>query len=123
MKQIDQLIICSPYRVPDKHWTRDESTQEFSLAEGRREAGFTIARPGSGENQSGKFVPLPLVNIIRKRLADWQENGRPGLTGVSQELLLHWNDTGKPGYPFFFCQLEAIETIITIININRFIFI
>jgi type III restriction enzyme len=112
MKQIDQLIICSPYRVPDKFWTRDESTQEFSQQDGRRPAGFTIAGTGKGDNQIGTFVELPLVNIIRKRLADWKENGRPGITGVSQELLEHWYDKEKRNYPFFFCQLEAIETII-----------
>lgn len=112
MKQIDQLIICSPYREPDKFWSRDESTQEFSQNEGRRPAGFSIAGGASGTNQIGKFIELPLVNIIRKRVKDWKENGRPGLTGVSLELLDHWYDKEKRNYPFFFCQLEAIETII-----------
>jgi type III restriction enzyme len=112
MKQIDQLIICSPYREPDKYWTREESTQEFFQHEGRRPAGFSIAGGANGTSQIGKFVELPLVNIIRKRLIDWKENGRPGLTGVSQELLEHWYDKEKRNYPFFFCQLEAIETII-----------
>jgi type III restriction enzyme len=113
MKQIDQLIICSPYREPDKYWTRDESTQEFFQKEGRRPAGFTTV-PGSanGTNQAGSFVELPLVNILRKRVKDWQENGRPGITGVSKELLDHWFDNAKRINPFFFCQLEAIETII-----------
>ena len=111
MKQIDKLIICSPYREPDQHWARDESTKEFFRKEGRREAGYTIARPG-GENQRGTIVPLPLVNTIRKRLKDWQDNGRPGITGATQELLEHWYDKEKRNYPFFFCQLEAIETII-----------
>jgi len=112
MKQIDQLIICSPYREPDKFWTRDESTQEFFQQEGRRPAGFSIAGGANGTSQIGKFVDLPLVNIIRKRVKDWIENGRPGLTGVSQELLTHWYDNDKRTNPFFFCQLEAIETII-----------
>lgn len=112
MKQIDQLIICSPYREPDKYWSRDEATQEFNQKEGRRPAGFTIAGTGKGANQIGNFVELPLVNIIRKRVQDWQKNGRPGITGVSQELLEHWHDKDKRQYPFFFCQLEAIETII-----------
>lgn len=112
MKQIDQLIICSPYREPDRYWTRDESTQEFSQRDGRRPAGFTIAGTGKGANEIGSFVELPLVNTIRKRLRDWQQNGRPGITGVSQQLLEHWHDKEKRNYPFFFCQLEAIETII-----------
>lgn len=112
MKQIDQLIICSPYREPDKYWSRDESTQEFFQQDGRRPAGFTIAGSGKGANQVGNFVELPLVNTIRKRVKDWQASGRPGLTGVSQELLEHWYDKEKRNNPLFFCQLEAIETII-----------
>lgn len=111
MKQIDQLIICSPYREPNKYWSRDESTQEFFQQEGRRPAGFTSAKPG-GDGQGSRLVLLPLANTIRKRVKDWQNNGRPGLTGVSQELLEHWYDNAKRTNPFFFCQLEAIETII-----------
>jgi type III restriction enzyme len=37
---------------------------------------------------------------------------RPGLTGVTRELLEHWEDAKQRHFPFFFCQLEAIETII-----------
>lgn len=107
MKSIDQLIICSPYREPDKHWVQDEETQEYDKIEGRRPAGYTVA----SSNKSA-FVPLKLANDIRVRLRDWKEKGRPGLTGVSNELLDHWGDPEKRTYPFFFCQLEAIETII-----------
>jgi type III restriction enzyme len=107
MKQIDQLIICSPYREPDKHWQQDEETQEFDIVEGRRKAGYTVSK-GTGS----ELVPLHLANTIRTRLKEWQEKGRPGLTGISKELLEHWNDPDKRTNPFFFCQLEAIETII-----------
>jgi type III restriction enzyme len=107
MKQIDQLIICSPYLEPDKHWQQDEETQEFEQVEGRRPAGYTVA----SSNKSG-FVPLKLANTIRTRLKEWQEKGRPGLTGISKELLEHWSDPDKRTNPFFFCQMEAIETII-----------
>jgi type III restriction enzyme len=41
-----------------------------------------------------------------------KQNIRPGLTGVTRELLEHWEDAKQRHFPFFFCQLEAIETII-----------
>ena len=107
MKQIDQLIICSPYREPDKHWEQDEETQEFDIVEGRRKAGYTVTK-GTGS----ELIPLKLANTIRTRLKEWKERGKPGLTGVSKELLEHWYDRGKRNHPFFFCQLEAIETIV-----------
>ncbi len=112
MKQIDHLIICSPYREPDKHWARDTATQEFFQKEGRRPAGYTTASTGKGSGTiTGNFISLELANTIRGRLKEWIAAGRPGLTGISRELLEHWYDKDRRQYPFFFCQLEAIETI------------
>ena len=102
-KQIDQLIICSPYREPDKHWRQDEASQEFEQVSGRRQAGYTAA------SKAGRsaFIPLEVANAIRARLKEWKDKGRPGLTGVSKELLEYWESPQKPGYPFFFCQLVS----------------
>jgi len=108
MKQIDKLILCSPYKEPHVHWKYELATQEFFQAEGRRPAGYTIA---SSQN-IGEFIELPLVNTIRRRIKEWKENNRPGLTGISRELLEYWEDDKQRTYPLFFCQLEAIETII-----------
>ncbi|WP_370089410.1 BPTD_3080 family restriction endonuclease [Ekhidna sp.] len=111
MRQIDQLIICSPFREPDKHWKQDKESQEFYQEDGRRPAGYNIAAGASGGEDTGRFIELELANTIRKRVSEWQDKGRPGLTGVSRELLNHWYNLTEP-YRFFFCQLEAIETII-----------
>ncbi|MFN8894957.1 MAG: BPTD_3080 family restriction endonuclease, partial [Betaproteobacteria bacterium] len=35
-----------------------------------------------------------------------------GVTAVTRQLLAHWHDQGARQYPFYFCQLEAIETLI-----------
>ncbi len=34
------------------------------------------------------------------------------MTSVTRELLEHWHDRAARQYPFYFCQLEAIETLI-----------
>ena len=37
----------------------------------------------------------------------------PGVTGITKRLLEHWNDPeARENHRFFFCQLEAIETLI-----------
>jgi len=108
MKQIDKLILCSPYKEPHVHWKYELATQEFFQAEGRRPAGYTIA----SSQTIGEFIELPLVNIIRRRLKEWKANNRPGITGITRELLEYWEDNIQRTYPLFFCQLEAIETII-----------
>jgi type III restriction enzyme len=52
------------------------------------------------------------VNQIRSRVRAWCEDGRPGVTGITKRLLEHWHNSEERDYPFFFCQLEAIETLI-----------
>lgn len=117
MKHIDKLILCSPYNEPQIHWSRDEQTQEFFQAEGRRAAGYTITNPKSKKGiDEGNFIPLPLVNLIRKRVKEWETDNRPGLTGVTRELLEHWEDNSQRQFPFFYCQLEAIIAIIFMIE-------
>lgn len=117
MKQIDKLILCSPYNEPHAYWDRDAQTQEFFQAEGRRPAGYTVASPSSKKGVVvGEFIEIPLVNLIRNRIKEWDADNRPGLTGVTRILLEHWEDNTHRQLPFFFCQLEAIQAIIFLIE-------
>lgn len=113
MAGIDQLIINSAYREPTHHWKYDLNGQAFVREEGRRPAGYFIAGQGSNQyNDIGQFIELPLVNRIRPRVKAWREAGYPGVTGVTRKLLDHWNDKDARQYPFFYCQMDAIETLI-----------
>lgn len=110
---IDQLIINSPYEESKQYWHYDRSSRSFSLVEGRRSAGYIIASESSKTfDDPGKFVEIPLVNQIRPRVKAWCTNGHPGVTGVTKRLLEHWHNSEERDFPFFFCQLEAIETLI-----------
>jgi type III restriction enzyme len=111
---IDRLIINSPYEEPKYHWKYHPQTRLFSREEGRRPAGYTIASAKSKSfNDPGKFVEIPLVNQIRPRVKEWREAKYPGVSGVTKRLLEHWyNLEERQNRRFFFCQLEAIETII-----------
>jgi type III restriction enzyme len=61
----------------------------------------------------GIFVEIPLVNQIRPRVKAWREAGYPGASAITKRLLDHWQDPEEfDGRRFFFCQLEAIETLI-----------
>lgn len=112
--KIDRLIINSPFIEPTAHWRYDRSTKLFSKEQGRRSAGYLIATPGSKvADDPGIFVELPLVNRIRPRVKEWREKNYPGATGVTRRLLEHWRDAQeREGRQFFFCQLEAIETLV-----------
>ena len=113
MAGIDQLIINSAFREPEHHWKYDLNSQTFVQEPGRRPAGYFVAGQGSNQyNDIGQFIELPLVNKIRPRVKAWRQAGYPGVTGVTKKLLDHWNDKDARQYQFFFCQMDAIETII-----------
>ena len=113
MNKIDKLIINSPYSEPTHYWSYDRETRSFSLAEGRRPAGYVIASETSKAfDDPGIFNEIGLVNYIRPRIKKWREANYPGVTGITKRLLDHWNDTEARQNRFFFCQLEAIETLI-----------
>jgi len=113
-KSIDKLIINSPYEEPKKHWFYERETRNFYIKEGRRPAGYVMATPNSKAfDDPGIFVEIELVNKIRPRVKKWREAGYPGVTGITKRLLEHWQDPEeRKDRRFFFCQLEAIETLI-----------
>jgi len=113
--KIDKLIINSPFTEPAHHWKYDPATKGFDLVEGRRPAGYVIASQSSKSfDDPGIFVEIPLVNQIRPRVKQWREKNYQGISGITRQLLDHWNDEGErpEDKRLFFCQKEAIETLI-----------
>ncbi|MFA4828696.1 MAG: DEAD/DEAH box helicase family protein [Thermodesulfovibrionales bacterium] len=114
MKKIDKLIINSPYKEPQQYWEYLRDTREFVLQSGRRPAGYIVASESSKAfDDPGIFIEIELVNTIRPRIKKWREQGYTGVTGITKRLLQHWQDPEeRKDKRFFFCQLEAIETLI-----------
>ena len=112
--KIDQLVINSPYEEPSRHWRYDRDRLTFRLEERRRPSGYMVATAAATTHDDpGDFVDLPLVNRIRERVSAWRAAGWPGVTGVTRRLLEHWTDPEEhETRRFFFCQLEAAETLI-----------
>ena len=111
---IDQLIINSPYEEPTQYWSYNAETRNFMRKDGRRPAGYLVASERSRSyDDPGEFRQINLVNAIRPRIKAWRDAGYPGVTGITRQLLEYWNDPSeRDDRRFFFCQLEAIETLI-----------
>ncbi|MDR1740998.1 MAG: DEAD/DEAH box helicase family protein [Synergistaceae bacterium] len=109
------LIINSAFSEPEFHWKHESDDLDLSKSKkesGRRPAGYVV-RPRP--NEQGKFVELKLVNEIRPLVKAWREGGFEGVTPVTRKLLEHWHDDsrGEAGQRrFFWCQLDAIETLV-----------
>ena len=110
--KIEQLIINSPYSEPLSYWKYNRDYERFDKVTGRRPAGYFIAKPNVKDDDEGIFITLELVNKIRPRVKQWRESDWPGVTNTTRKLLSHWHDMSMRAYPFFFCQLDAIETLI-----------
>lgn len=101
------LIINSPYEAPQFFWREDRGN--LTLESGRRPAGYEIF---DTRNNTRRTEPLELVNRIRERVDAWRAADYPGVTSITRSLLTHWHDQSARQHPFYFCQLEAIETLI-----------
>lgn len=105
---IRHLILHSPYAEPTSHWEQDAASMAFEERPGRRPAGYV--KFNTKAQSAGITVELKAVNEIRRRVKVWREAGYPNATRTTRQLLGHWARLENPR-PFF-CQLEAIETLI-----------
>ena len=109
-------ILCSPYLEPDRHWLYDTATGLPSKMNGRREASYWFKSQKTGSRQQTLLAEeerddLPLVNALRADVERWRTANWPGVSATTRKLLRHWRRDDRPRR-LFFCQLEAVETIL-----------
>ena len=116
LQPVEEPIICSPYAEPDAHWLYDTRTGVPVKEPGRRDAGYWFKTERAGSVQRSLLTEeerddLPLVNELRDDVRRWRKAGWPNVSQVTRRLLRHWwrEDRSRR---LFFCQLEAVETII-----------
>ena len=123
LHQVEKPIICEPYKEPTRHYVI-EPGRPIQLAEGRRRAMYYYRPPErqtapSPADDVGTAVDLPLVNELRDRVREWR-NAKPRWPGASRttrELLEYWHREEREGTRrLFFCQREAVETILFLIE-------
>lgn len=102
------LIINKPWERPAQHWVEGKGGK-LEVKPERRPASYEVF---DARNNTKRTEALDLVNTIRARVDQWREDSWPGVTIITRKLLEHWHDQGARPYPFYFCQLEAIETLI-----------
>jgi type III restriction enzyme len=124
---IDNPVINSPFRSPEWHWLlNDDGSPTGVKNPGRRRSEHLMPIPaprkrkgaqqgslGLEERNSERLTPNPLVNLIREQVGRWRQEPKTswGVTPATAQLLKHWRDMARD-QPLFFCQVEAIETVI-----------
>ena len=123
VEPVEQPILCSPYEEPNEHWlyTRDRPRPERMAS--RRDASywFKSVRAGSAQRlllPDEDVDDLPLVNALRYDVRRWRNSGWQNASETTKRLLRHWSRKDRPRR-LFFCQLEAVETVLYLEEILR----
>jgi type III restriction enzyme len=109
-------ILCNPYDEPGWHWLYDTHSGAATKTEGRRDASYWFRAERTSTGQVSLFAQeesdsLELVNALRDDVRRWRASEWEGATPVTKQLLRHWSLVDR-SRRLFFCQLEAVETII-----------
>lgn len=126
---IENPIINSPFDEPSRHFKFSDDGITNEIVESRRISSYflPIAKPkkklpkglpSNTEWTEDRIEESKLVNDIRRRVGLWRKDGYPGVTHITSRLLLHWIDPERDRR-LFFCQIEALETIIYLTEVAR----
>jgi type III restriction enzyme len=132
-------ILNSPYEYPARHWELDKDGQPTQqIIERRRSAEFITPIPkprkrkqsskpsdtqlamvldeGKGLSTSDQqYDPTGNINLVRNFVDQWRMIPNPNEWKVTPEtarLLQHWRHHPFADIRPFFCQIEAVETLI-----------
>jgi len=130
----DRPILNSPYEIPAQHWELDESGQPTNrILDRRREVSFITPIPkpkkGKGAQQAlifdeaaqrvategQQYELAQTINSVRNAVDRWRALPDPAQWRVTPEtarLLQHWRHHRFNDLRPFFCQVEAVETVI-----------
>lgn len=126
---IENPVINSPYREPDRHFKFDNEGITNEIGSGRRNSSYfiPIARPRNRkagqlafdtEWTRDRIEENRFVNQIRDRVSLWRKGGYQSITPTTRMLLDYWNNPEREN-KLFFCQIEALETAIYIAEVAR----
>ena len=133
----EQPILNSPYERPRRHWELDEGRPTHRIVENRREASFITPIPKPRRLQRGQrqlaldeaaaevdtanqqYQHAHVINGVRQQVAAWRElpERQWKVTPETARLLKHWRHHPFAGIRPFFCQVEAAETAIWLMEV------
>jgi type III restriction enzyme len=134
---VDRVVICDAYKEPDKHYEQLAGGRS-KLVERRRPSKSFLASArdvrggiaGVVGREANLFQDITasdeqlneFVNQLRDEVREWREGGYPGTALVTRRLLEWWFEREEErmavGKRFFFCQREAIETVIYLYEVK-----
>ncbi len=131
MKQvvIENPVINSPFQEPQRHFRFSEEGITNEIVPRRRISSYfiPIAAPrkrGKHELQfetewtRDRIEENKFINQVRSRVKLWRENRHFGVTRTTELLLRYWTRPDRDRR-LFFCQIEALETLIYLAEVAK----
>lgn len=118
---IENPILNAPFSEPTRHFRFGDEGITDQIEPSRRISTYFV--PIAQPRRKGRQLVLDtewtqqriqtndLINQIRERVRLWREGGRPGVTSITAALLSYWTNPERERR-LFFCQIEALETVI-----------
>ena len=126
---IEQPVINSPFMEPSRHFKFGDHGITNAIVSGRRVSSYFVPIPKPKKKSKGsKQLALDeewvqdrveenrFINQVRERVKLWREGGHKQTTNTTAKLLEHWLSPDK-GRRLFFCQIEALETAIYLLEV------
>ncbi len=131
----ERPILNSPYQYPESHWELDDQGQPTQkIIHSRRRAEFITPVPKPRKRKAStvqqqfvfdegkglstaeqEYDPTPIINDLRRHVDRWRSLPNENTWHVTPEtarLLRHWRHHRFSSVRPFFCQVEAVETLV-----------
>src|ERR1039457_6341287 len=125
---IENPVINSPFAEPQRHFRfSDEGITSEIVAERRTSSYFipiaATKKKGKQLNLTADWLgdrvePNKFINQVRSRVKQWRENKHFGVTRTTAQLLPYWTRPERERR-LFFCQIEALETLIYLTEVAK----
>lgn len=135
---VDRVVVADAFKEPERYY-RILSDGRSKLMEGRRPSIRIVGtKPltrgglaGAKADAQPTLIEQPIwdeeenefINSLRDEVREWRNAGYPGTARVTRRLLEWWFERDEERHTmqrrFFFCQQEAVETLVYLYEVQR----
>ncbi len=126
---IENPVVNSPFAEPERHFRFDDEGITSEIVPARRSSHYFIPIPRSRKRgaQANLFETEWLeeriqenrfINQVRERVARWRAGGHVDVTRTTARLLEYWTREERERR-LFFCQVEAVETVVYLTEVAK----
>lgn len=125
---IENPILNGPFQEPKRHFKFSDDGITNEIVERRRHSSYFVPIPQAKKSSKQLSIDFDdwnkrleenqLVNELRERVGRWRAGNYAGVTPTTKRLLEYWTDPQREN-KLFFCQIEALETVVYVTEVAK----